>query len=155
MTPDTTTPARLAPDNRPVQRHRLEPLGYRSCLALLAGARIGRVIYTSAAMPAAQPVTFHIDGDDIIFCTDRGSALDLAVGGAVVAFEADDIDVDTQDGWSVLAVGHAQRVTDPQRLAHLNRRIPRSVWTGPLTTTIAIPITQVTGRRLPTAAPSG
>ena len=145
--------ARTASDDRPVQRRRLEPLGYRSCVDLLTGARIGRVIYTSGAMPAAQPVTYGIDEDDIIFCTDRGSALDVAVSGAVVAFEADDIDLDTQQGWSVLAVGHAHRVTDQQRLADLHVRFPRSIWTGPLTSTIAIPITQVTGRRLPKATP--
>ena len=151
MTPVTTGAAQPEPGHRPDQR-RLDPLGYRSCVELLTRARIGRVIYTSGAMPAAQPVTYGIDGDDIIFCTDRGSALDLAVSGAVVAFEADDIDLDTQDGWSVLAVGQAHRVTDPQRLAQLKEQIPRSIWTGPLTTTIAIPITQVTGRRLPTPA---
>ena len=144
----TIDAVRPEPNNRPVHRRGLEPLEYRSCLELLTGARIGRVIYTSAAMPAAQPVRYGIDGDDIIFDTDRGSALDRAVSDAVVAFEADSIDVDTEDGWSVLAVGHAHRVTDPQRLADLNQRFPRSVWTGPLTSTIAIPITQVTGRRL-------
>ena len=150
MTPVTTGPVRPAPASRAVQHRRLEPLGYRSCIELLTGRRIGRVVYTSAAMPAAQPVTYGIDNDDIIFCTDRGSVLDLAVSGAVVAFEADDIDDDTQDGWSVLAIGQAYRVTDPKRLADLGHRIPQSTWTGPLTTTIAIPITQVTGRRLPT-----
>ena len=155
MTPVTTDAAGPDAPHRPGQRRRLEPLGYRSCVELLTGARIGRVIYTSAAMPAAQPVTYGIDGDDIIFSTDRGSALDLAVSDAVVAFEADNIDLDTQDGWSVLAVGHAHPVTDPRRLADLGRRIPASIWTGPLTTTIAIPITQVTGRRLAnTAAPA-
>ena len=109
----TTTAVRPEPDSRPVHRRGLEPLTYRSCLELLTGARIGRVVYTSAAMPAAQPVTYRIDGDDIIFRTDRGSALDLAAGDAVVAFEADNIDVDTQDGWSVLAVGHAHGSPTP------------------------------------------
>ena len=146
----TTTAVRPEPDSRPVHRRGPEPLAYRSCVELLTGALIGRVIYTSGAMPDAQPVTYRIDGDDIIFCTERGSALDLAVSGAVVAFEADSIDLDTLAGWSVLAVGHAHRVTDPQRLADLNKRFPRSSSTGPLTTTIAIPITQVAGRRMPT-----
>lgn len=48
----------------------------------------------------------------------------------------------------MLAVGHAYPVTDTLRLTDLNKRIPRSSWNGPLTTTIAIPITQITGRRL-------
>jgi nitroimidazol reductase NimA-like FMN-containing flavoprotein (pyridoxamine 5'-phosphate oxidase superfamily) len=133
-------------DDRPPRR--LEPVGYRSCVRLLAGRHLGRVIYTSGAMPAAQPVAYGIDADEVVFSTDRGSVLDLAVTGAVVAFEVDDIDLDAQDGWSVLAVGQAYRVTDPGRLAALDRRLPRSVWNGPLTTTIAIPLTQLTGRRL-------
>jgi nitroimidazol reductase NimA-like FMN-containing flavoprotein (pyridoxamine 5'-phosphate oxidase superfamily) len=150
MTPVTTGPARPAPTHGAVHHRRLQPLGYRSCVELLTGRRIGRVIYTDAAMPAAQPVTYGIDNDDIIFITDQGSVLDRAVSGAVVAFEADDIDDDTQTGWSVLAIGQAYRVTDPERVTDLDRRIPRSTWTGTLTTTIAIPITQITGRRLPT-----
>ncbi|MGS0684454.1 pyridoxamine 5'-phosphate oxidase family protein [Nakamurella sp. GG22] len=123
-------------------------MGYRSCVDLLTGADLGRVIYTSGAMPAAQPVNFGIDHDEIVFSTDQGSALDGAVTGAVVAFEVDDINSDAGDGWSVLAIGQAYPITDIDRLADLDQRIPRSVWTGPRTTTIAIPITQVTGRRL-------
>ncbi|MGS0688059.1 pyridoxamine 5'-phosphate oxidase family protein [Nakamurella sp. GG22] len=151
MPPVTISATRPVPSDP--ERRRLEPLGYRSCVQLLTRGRLGRVIYTSGAMPAAQPVTYGVDGDEVIFHTDRGSALDHAVTGAVVAFEADDIDLNTQDGWSVLAVGQAYSVTDVQRLTALLQTIPRSVWNGPLTTTIAIPITQVTGRRLANTAP--
>ena len=153
MTP-TTGSASPSLVDLPGDRQRLEPLGYRTCVELLTRSRLGRVIYTSGAMPAAQPVSYGMDGDDIIFSTDRGSALDLAVSGAVVAYEVDDIDFDTRDGWSVLAVGQAYRVTEMSRLADLDARIPQSPWNGPLTTTIAIPIMQVTGRRLPNTAPT-
>jgi hypothetical protein len=48
------------------------------CLRLLDGPIIGRVIFTDAAMPAAQPVTvvtFLLDGKDVVFRTRNGSKL--------------------------------------------------------------------------------
>ena len=46
--------------------------------------------------------------------------LDAAVANSVVAFEADQIDVDRRDGWSVVVVGQARVIDDPERIALLD-----------------------------------
>lgn len=75
------------------------------CLALLATVPIGRVVHTHRALPAITPVTFVLDGEDVAIRP--GAPLAAAVGGAVVAFEADHVDPDTGVGWAVTVVGPA------------------------------------------------
>jgi nitroimidazol reductase NimA-like FMN-containing flavoprotein (pyridoxamine 5'-phosphate oxidase superfamily) len=89
------------------------------CLRLLAGGCVGRVVFTDAALPAALPVNYVLDGEEVLFRTRLGSQLAGAVPGNVVAFEVDRIDVATRTGWSVLGVGEAYEVRDPSRLAGL------------------------------------
>ena len=84
-------------------------LGREECLRLLATASLGRVVYTRAALPAVEPVAFRVRGHDIVFRTRSGAVL-AGVPGAVVAFQADDVDPATWTGWSVVAVGEAREV---------------------------------------------
>ncbi len=44
----------------------LEILGRAECVALLRSAPVGRVVYTDQALPAIQPVTFVLDGDEAV-----------------------------------------------------------------------------------------
>ncbi len=53
----------------------LTELGRDECLRLLAGGVVGRVVFTEAALPAAHPVTYLLDGDEIVFCTANGGKL--------------------------------------------------------------------------------
>jgi hypothetical protein len=129
----------------------LHTLDRGECLRLLEQGVIGRVVYTAGAMPAAQPVNYAMDGDEIIFRTEGGTKMELAVTNAVVAFEIDEIDVATRSGWSVLAVGEAYHVSNPDRLSSLQERIPPPWAAGRSVYTIAIPTTQLTGRRLRSA----
>jgi uncharacterized protein len=59
--------------------------------------------------------------------TDRGSKLAAAARGAVVAFEADQLDLATQSGWSVTAIGPSREVTDPAEIGRL-REIGLGSW---------------------------
>ena len=88
-----------------------ELLGHAECLRLLGTAGIGRLAYTSAALPAIRPVSFSLRGDDVLVPAVRESPLVAALRGAVVAFEADDYDPGTRTGWAVTVVGHS-RVLD-------------------------------------------
>lgn len=118
------------------------------CLRLLAQAVIGRVMFTTAALPAAQPVTYLLDREEIIFRAGVGSTLAAATRDTVVAFQADEINGPALTGWSVLGVGHAYEVTDPARLAELAHRPPVPwVPTDPAHT-LAIPLQRLTGHRL-------
>ena len=118
------------------------------CLRLLASAPIGRVIYTDAAMPAAHPVNYLLDGEEIVFRTGHGAKLAAATRGAVVGFQADEIDVDRRSGWSVLGVGEAYEILDPARLADLGARLPAPWAPDRDGHCISIPLQRLTGRWL-------
>ena len=100
-------------------RGELVELSRQECLALLTAVPVGRVIFTDRAMPAAQPVNYLLDGEEIIFRTANGSKLAAAVRHAVVGFQVDEIDTRSRTGWSVLGVGEASEVVHPDRLAEL------------------------------------
>jgi nitroimidazol reductase NimA-like FMN-containing flavoprotein (pyridoxamine 5'-phosphate oxidase superfamily) len=118
------------------------------CLRLLATADLGRVIYTEGAMPAAHPVTYVLDGEEIVFRSAGGPTLVAATRGAVVAFQVDRIDADDHTGWSVLGVGQAYEVTDRSRLSALVRLL-HSPWPpSGGGHTISMPLARLTGRRL-------
>ena len=82
---------------------------------------LGRIVYTRQALPAVELVNFALDGRDIIIRTDSSGKLAAATRGAVVAFEADSVDVDTHTGWSVTIVGYSQAVTDSEEIRHLEQ----------------------------------
>jgi uncharacterized protein len=118
------------------------------CLRLLTRSVIGRVVFTDAALPAAQPVTYLLDGEEVVFRTGDGGKLAAATRGAVVAFQVDEIDPATRTGWTVLGVGEAYEVLVPDRLAELTERMPPP-WAPHRTAhTIAVPLQRLTGRRL-------
>jgi nitroimidazol reductase NimA-like FMN-containing flavoprotein (pyridoxamine 5'-phosphate oxidase superfamily) len=113
-----SAPCLAARSARPTGAELVE-LDRGTSLRLLATSAIGRVIFTDGALPAAQPVSYLLDHEEIIFRTANGSKLAAATRNAIVAFEVDEIDSVNRSGWSVLGVGHAYEGTDPQRLADL------------------------------------
>jgi nitroimidazol reductase NimA-like FMN-containing flavoprotein (pyridoxamine 5'-phosphate oxidase superfamily) len=121
----------------------LTELRREECLRLLAGGVVGRVVFTEAALPAAHPVTYLLDGDEIVFRTAGGGKMHH-----IIAFQTDEIDPASRTGWSVLAVGQAYEVTDSQRLAGLADRMPAPWSTHRDGHTVAIPLQRLTGRRL-------
>jgi nitroimidazol reductase NimA-like FMN-containing flavoprotein (pyridoxamine 5'-phosphate oxidase superfamily) len=92
-------------------------LSRHQCLALLDACRVGRVVFTEHALPAALPVNFSLLDDDIVFRTATGGKLAVALSRAVVAFQADDIDPVSETGWTVLVQGWATLITRPDELA--------------------------------------
>lgn len=92
---------------------RLAELSRPESLRLLGGAPFGRIIYTIRALPAIVPVRHLVENGMIVVRTHVGA--DCA--GAVVAFEADDIDPVAESGWSVTVTGVARRVVDAEETA--------------------------------------
>jgi hypothetical protein len=118
------------------------------CLRLLTNSEIGRVVYTDAALPAAQPDTYLLAVEEVVFRTGGGGKLAAATRGAVVAFQVDEIDPSSRTGWAVLGVGEAYEVLVPDRLADLATRMPLPWAPGRTAHTIAVPLQRLTGRRL-------
>jgi hypothetical protein len=82
----------VASSPTPANPGELHELGRGECLRLLADGVIGRVAFTDAALPAVQPVGYHLDDEEIIFRTRNGGKLAAATRHAVVGFEVDDFD---------------------------------------------------------------
>jgi uncharacterized protein len=99
----------------------LEELSRAECLRLLASVPIGRISYTRQALPAVEPVNFALHDGAIVIKTDAGGKLAAATRRAVVAFQADDLDLVRRSGWSVTVVGRCEEVTDPGDIARLDR----------------------------------
>jgi uncharacterized protein len=97
----------------------LEPLSRDECLRLVGQVPLGRIVYTRQALPAVELVNFALDDGDIVIRTDSSGKLAAATRGAVVAFEADCVDIATHTGWSVTIVGYSRAVTDDADIRHL------------------------------------
>lgn len=135
-----------APTTRP-DASGFRDLDRDACLRLLAARMVGRVVYTDGALPAAQPVNYILDDEEVLFRTGSAGKLAAATQGVVVAFQVDDIDPATRTGWSVLGVGESYEVVDPRRLAELADRL---VTWAPLPSdhVVCIPMQILTGREL-------
>jgi Pyridoxamine 5'-phosphate oxidase len=69
--------------------------------------------------------------------------------GTDVAFEVDHLDEAMSQGWSVLAVGPAQTVTEPDAVRRLTERAHTTPWAGgEREMWVTIRPTHLTGRRI-------
>lgn len=119
-------------------------------MRLLGSVSLGRIVFTARALPAIRPVTHLVDGDHVIIRTDRDAAITSelrARTGTVVAYEADAIDTTEHLGWSVVVVGVAHRVIDPDDAAAYRQAL-RPWVSGAKDQVIAIHADVVTGFRL-------
>lgn len=131
----------------------IEHLSRRECMRLLTTVPIGRIVYSRQALPAVEMVNFVLDGGEIVIRTDTGDKLAAAAGGAVVAFEADHVDVISQAGWSVTVVGPCRVVTDDREIQRLKGTGLRSWVPGNRHYYIMISPVIVNGRRITTVRP--
>ncbi|MFC8244628.1 pyridoxamine 5'-phosphate oxidase family protein [Streptomyces chartreusis] len=121
----------------------------QECLRLLAKVPVGRIVYTRHALPAVLPVNFCLEADGaVLLRTAAASELACAIDGAVVAFEADEVDAATHSGWSVVVTGSATVVTDPAARERLAGTGPRFRLPSPREVFIRIEAELVTGRDL-------
>lgn len=125
-------------------RQRIEP---DEALRLLASVSYGRVVFTDNALPAIRPVNHLVDDGRVIIRTRLVTALSAAVragnAATVVAYEADDLDPLRRAGWSVIVVGLAQTVTDPDQIARYENLL--QPWVNHADSVVAIGPQIVTG----------
>ena len=120
------------------------------CRDLLATKAVGRVGFNGPDGPQVLPVNYVVhQRRTIIFRTATGSTLAEAMRDSRVAFEIDDIDEFLQSGWSVLVVGDADLVDDPDLLLELwGDKGPQPWAVGLRTQFVRITPTRLTGRRV-------
>jgi nitroimidazol reductase NimA-like FMN-containing flavoprotein (pyridoxamine 5'-phosphate oxidase superfamily) len=126
----------------------LERMPREECLELLRTRGFGRVGLEMGDHPEILPVNYAVLGDDVVFRTDPGAKLSAAVLKRKVAFEVDQTQPFSHEGWSVLVVGHAEEVRDRVTLDDVNR-LPLRPWVdGVRDQVVRIRAEQVTGRRI-------
>lgn len=86
------------------------------CWDLLDRVSVARLLYTSGALPVAQPVRFLVRNKVIVLSVDQSTATRLLPAGSeFVAIQADDVADGVQTGQSVTVYGRAQVVSDERR----------------------------------------
>ena len=130
----------------------LVPLDEVECRALLLGGRIGRVAFTRNALPAIQPVSYRVHGEEVVIPALVDSPFVPRTTSVVVAFGVDAYDDSTRTGWSVTVVGPSRSVESPGEEALLDA-LP---WPLPMTFRgrcyVAVRIGLVSGWRTETRA---
>ena len=118
------------------------------CLRLLGSGGFGRVVCTDGALPTAEPVSFLLDREEVVFRAAAGGRLASAAKNAVVAFQVDEIDRALGTGWSVLGVGRAYEISGLRRLAEMSQQNSLTPAPGHCSIVIAVPLWRLSGRRL-------
>jgi|RhiMethySRZTD1v2_1073278.scaffolds.fasta_scaffold00968_28 uncharacterized protein len=134
----------------------LEVIPPDECRALLRAEEIGRLAIIDGGTPAVFPVNYVYDGEAVVFRTAPGTKLS-AGPRASASFEIDEFDRRNRTGWSVVAVGRLEEVTqfDAATLDRV-RRLPVDPWAGgDRPHWMRLVPSRVTGRRIPApTAPS-
>ncbi|MFB6612747.1 helix-turn-helix domain-containing protein [Streptomyces sp. NPDC056367] len=118
------------------------------CRRLLSTHGVGRIAVFTPDGPAIFPVNYVVAGRDIAFRT-SGDAVLARAAGTEVAFEVDHVDDVTRLGWSVMAVGRAEGVTDAEELGRLDAVAYSLPWGGgPRTHWMKVTAVRITGRRV-------
>jgi nitroimidazol reductase NimA-like FMN-containing flavoprotein (pyridoxamine 5'-phosphate oxidase superfamily) len=128
----------------------LEILSTDECYELLAGSRVGRLVYQDELGPLAVPINYAMSGHNIVFRV-GGGAKQAAVEQPILAFEVDEVDADDHSGWSVVARGPAaelQLEQVPALLRELHGQFPTPWAAGVHNVWVEIVPESVTGRRL-------
>lgn len=134
-----------------MHRHRvIGPLDPLDCYGLLRQAYVGRLGYVREDRAVIVPVNYRLDERGrIVVRSVPGGKLDAARRGDVLTLQVDGSDDLYHSGWSVLASGPAEELTDPDEVRALDDLLLRS-WSGEAADGrwIRIRPDVVTGRRL-------
>jgi uncharacterized protein len=100
------------------------------CALLLGAGVTGRVALSSPDGPHIVPVNYAVVGEAVVMRTSPYSVLGTYGRGSMLAFEVDWFDHDRWRGWSVVARGRADVVTDPLELDRIRATAEPRPWAG-------------------------
>jgi uncharacterized protein len=124
-------------------------LSYEECLDLLRHEEVGRVAVATPVGPRILPVHYTVHGQHVFFRTTPNSALGIHGNGIDLAMEIDSLDYDTHQGWSVVVVGPATRVEDPDDVQAIHRGWGPVPWAdGTRFLYVRLAMRELSGRRL-------
>lgn len=120
------------------------------CEDLLASSALGRLGVVVDGRPEIYPVNHVYDrtSGSVVFPTNAQTKLHGALDWPWVAYEVDGAEPDGDGGWSVMVVGRAEEITDPDEIARVAEE--RHVLWRPAGSVhwVRIVPSKVTGRRI-------
>jgi nitroimidazol reductase NimA-like FMN-containing flavoprotein (pyridoxamine 5'-phosphate oxidase superfamily) len=134
----------------------LEHLDQAECMRLIAPGGIGRLCFAGQFDLTVLPVNYVLHNGMIVFRTvpggtteeDLRTSIGVAHAEYRVAFEVDDFDAQTREGWSVLVQGPAHHLDSDEDRAEAEA-IGLQTWAGSNRDHfIRITPARVTGRRI-------
>lgn len=125
----------------------LRSLGQDECWSLLERHRLGRLAVVVEGKPRIFPINYAVGDGTIVFRTAPGAKLTHGPG-AEVCFEIDGYEEASGVGWSVMASGVLEDVTDRSDAfsAYLRHLGVRPQAPGPKPNWLALTPSEVTGR---------
>lgn len=124
-------------------------LGRDECERLLRCGLVGRVAISSPSGPHIVPVNYAVVDDAIIVRTSPYSLLGTYGRDSTLAFEIDQMDYERQRGWSVVARGRGDMVSDAEEIDEIGRTwLPRPWASGSRMLHLRLRWTELTGRRI-------
>jgi len=124
-------------------------LTHDECLQLLRGGVAGRMAICTPTGPYIVPVNYAVLDDAVVIRTSPYSLLGTYGRSTTLAFEVDWFDHERQRGWSVVARGRGDVVTDARDLERIRGdRDPRPWAGGGRNLYLRLRWTELTGRRL-------
>ncbi|MFL6022650.1 MAG: pyridoxamine 5'-phosphate oxidase family protein [Marmoricola sp.] len=124
-------------------------LDLQECLRLLKSGVFGRVAFTIPTGPQIVPVNYSVVNDLIVFRTTPYSTLGTYGRDAQMAFEVDHVDYEYASGWSVVARGQGDAITDARELDEITSSwIPRPWASGQRNAYFGLRWSELTGRRI-------
>lgn len=127
----------------------LHDLSPSECRAHLAQHQVGRAAVVTPEGPHIIPVNYALVDEAVVFRTSPFTVLATHGREATIAFEVDDFDQVTKEGWSVLVRGHTSPVFDSREITHIRQIWEPVPWAGGTRTLfIRLTPTHITGRRI-------
>lgn len=129
--------------------HDSHELSHAECDALLRSGVVGRLAACTPTGPHIIPVNYAVVDDAIVVRTSPYSLLGTYGRGSTLAFEVDQFDYEWQRGWSVVARGRAEFVTDPGQLEQIREAAQPRPWAnGSREMHLRLRWDELSGRRL-------
>lgn len=128
-------------------KKRIDELSVEECFDLLQMRAVGRLAYIDEGKPRILPLNFDVHQGSVVFRIGYGELLDT-IHNSEVEFEVDDVDPESNQGWSVIVHGVAEEIWRPEEL-ELARELALRPWApGDRDHYVRILSSAITGRRI-------
>lgn len=123
-------------------------LSVSACWMRLRSVEVGRLAVSVGDQPDVFPINYVVDHGTLVFRTAPGTKLAAIQVNPVVALEVDGRDGDTDEVFSVVVKGIAQRIRHVDELLDQTTTLPLFPWDmAPKGQFVRLVPTEVTGRR--------